>query len=416
MYLWDERGYIPGVQSESGRIKAELPMLTAPKEKEELIIYLAAAKEAVSAVLMTERVEKQMPIYFVSRALQGPEINYTPMEKLILALVNFIVERPKDDPRDIAMKDEEVLPDPWILFTDGSSCIFGSRAGLIIPNPEEMEFTYALRLMANQVNETYVAKEPSMGENKKTDALSKIASTSFAHLSKQGLMEELKENSIDEKEVLAVVEEERRTWMTPIHEYLIEGILPKERNKQGLYAVKQEGSCSMHASPRFVVASPKIRVLLTNYAHGCQKANKGMQRLSEGPGKVKFLIVAIDYFTKWIEAKLVATIMGAQIKNNEETPFLLTYGAEAMIPVEIGMPTLRTTEVDVIKNDEALGVSLDLLEEKREHEAIQEAKSKAKMEKYYNVRVRNTSFRLGDLVYRNNDASRAKDGGKLEPK
>nr|GEV00950.1 reverse transcriptase domain-containing protein [Tanacetum cinerariifolium] len=51
---------------------AELSMLTAPKEKEELIIYLTAVKEAVSAVLMTERDEKQIPIYFVSRALQGP--------------------------------------------------------------------------------------------------------------------------------------------------------------------------------------------------------------------------------------------------------------------------------------------------------------------------------------------------------
>ncbi|GJV87636.1 reverse transcriptase domain-containing protein [Tanacetum coccineum] len=50
---------------------AELPMLTAPKEKEELIIYLAAAKEAICAVLMTERDENQMPIYFTSRALQG---------------------------------------------------------------------------------------------------------------------------------------------------------------------------------------------------------------------------------------------------------------------------------------------------------------------------------------------------------
>ncbi|GKC18249.1 reverse transcriptase domain-containing protein [Tanacetum coccineum] len=48
---------------------AELPMLTAPKEKEELIIYLAAAKEAISAILMTEMDEKQMPIYFVSRTL-----------------------------------------------------------------------------------------------------------------------------------------------------------------------------------------------------------------------------------------------------------------------------------------------------------------------------------------------------------
>nr|GEV84360.1 reverse transcriptase domain-containing protein [Tanacetum cinerariifolium] len=34
----------------------------------------------------------------------------------------------------------------------------------------------------------------------------------------------------------------------------------------------------------------------------------------EGPGKVKFLIVAMDYFTKWIEAKAVATITGGQVK------------------------------------------------------------------------------------------------------
>nr|GEW44583.1 reverse transcriptase domain-containing protein [Tanacetum cinerariifolium] len=67
---------------------AKLSMLTVPKEKEELIMYLAAAKEAISAVLMTERDGKQVPVYFVSRALQGPEINYTPMEKLILALVS----------------------------------------------------------------------------------------------------------------------------------------------------------------------------------------------------------------------------------------------------------------------------------------------------------------------------------------
>ncbi|GKC08674.1 reverse transcriptase domain-containing protein [Tanacetum coccineum] len=48
---------------------AELTMLTAPKEKEELIMYLPAAKEAISAILMMESDGKQMPIDFVSRAL-----------------------------------------------------------------------------------------------------------------------------------------------------------------------------------------------------------------------------------------------------------------------------------------------------------------------------------------------------------
>nr|GEW81311.1 reverse transcriptase domain-containing protein [Tanacetum cinerariifolium] len=51
------------------------------------------------------------------------------------------------------------------------------------------------------------------------------------------------------------------------------------------------------------------------------------------------------------------------------------------------MPTLRTTEVDLVGSNEALKINLDLLEERREEAAIREAKSKAKMEKYYNSKV-----------------------------
>ncbi|GJS74760.1 reverse transcriptase domain-containing protein [Tanacetum coccineum] len=86
--------------------------------------------------------------------------------------------------------------------------------------------------------------------------------------------------------------------------------------------------------------------------------------------------------------------------SNGETPFSLTYGTEAVIPAEIGMPTLWTAEIDPTKNNEALGINLDLIEERREQAAIQEAKSKKKMEKYYNSRVRGTSFKLGrDIGY-----------------
>ncbi|GKD34353.1 reverse transcriptase domain-containing protein [Tanacetum coccineum] len=70
------------------KLIAELPTLTAPREHEELIIYLAAAKEAISAVLMTDREGRQIPVYFVSRTLRGPEVNYTPMKKLVLALLS----------------------------------------------------------------------------------------------------------------------------------------------------------------------------------------------------------------------------------------------------------------------------------------------------------------------------------------
>ncbi|GJR30051.1 reverse transcriptase domain-containing protein, partial [Tanacetum coccineum] len=66
---------------------SELPLLVAPKPKEKLIVYMSATHGAISTVLMTERGTVQNPIYFVSRALQGLELNYTPMEKLVLSLV-----------------------------------------------------------------------------------------------------------------------------------------------------------------------------------------------------------------------------------------------------------------------------------------------------------------------------------------
>ncbi|GJV89000.1 hypothetical protein Tco_1532938 [Tanacetum coccineum] len=94
--------------------------------------------------------------------------------------------------------------------------------------------------------------------------------------------------------------------------------------------------------------------------------------------------------------------------SNGHTLFSLTYGTEAVIPTEIGMPTLRITEIDMVQNDEDLKLNLDLLEEKREQAAIRKTKSKAKKWK--------NTITLWDLVYRSNDASHAEDGEKLGPK
>nr|GEY70904.1 reverse transcriptase domain-containing protein [Tanacetum cinerariifolium] len=102
--------------------------------------------------------------------------------------------------------------------------------------------------------------------------------------------------------------------------------------------------------------------------------------------------------------------------SHSDTPFSLTYETEAVIPAEIEMPTYRPAAVDVMNNDEELCLNLDLLEERRELAAISEAKSKSKMMKYYNARVRGVAFKPGDFVYRCNDASHAVAGGKLGPK
>ncbi|GJW45402.1 hypothetical protein Tco_0074201 [Tanacetum coccineum] len=120
-------------------------------------------------------------------------------------------------------------------------------------------------------------------ENKKAGALSKIASTNFAYLTKQVLVEELSKKSIDEIEVLAVMEEEGDTWMTPNYKYFTEKEKARAiRRKSRWYAVISgvqykksylgpwlrcveplqanyvlreihEGSCSMYVRTRYVV-------------------------------------------------------------------------------------------------------------------------------------------------------------------
>nr|GEV78575.1 reverse transcriptase domain-containing protein [Tanacetum cinerariifolium] len=637
---------------------SELPLLVAPKPKEELIIYLSATYGYISAVLMTERGATQTPIYFISCTLQGPELNYTPMEKLVLSLV-FAAKRLQwyfqahhitvitDQPIKQIMSRPDVAGrlQKWSIMLGEHNITYRPRTsvkGQILTDfliemsgenstravdtfhrqlimcgrvrrraytdkPRRNRIYLALRfqfaasnnegeyealivglritgrmgvknvhvsvdskLVANQVLGTYVAKEDNMvkylgkvkslvsgftnflisqvprSKNKKADALSKIASTSFAHLFKHVLLEVLKDKSIKEKDVATVVEEDGPTWMIPIVEYLKEGTLPEDKKEerklrikarryelmegilyrrsfltpwlrcvgqlQAEYVIREihEGSCSMHAGPRSVV--PKA-IRLGYYWPTMHRDTRDMIRkcndcqihrpitrspqqpltpimapwpfykwgidiagpFPEGPGKVKFLIVTMDYFTKWIEAKVVATITRGQVKKFvwdnivyrfglpgeifsdngkqfSDNPFKdwcdklnitqrfasvkhpqsnglvervnrslgegikARLGTEAVIPTEIGMPTYHIAVVDVVSDDEELRLNLDLLEERREHAAICEAKAKSKMMRYYNARVCDVTFRPGDFVYRSNDASHAVAGGKLGPK
>ena len=46
-----------------------------------------------------------------------------------------------------------------------------------------------------------------------------------------------------------------------------------------------------------------------------------------------------------------------------ETPFLMTYGSKAVIPLETGFPTLRTRLFTPDNNDKLLERSLDLVNE-----------------------------------------------------
>ena len=83
-----------------------------------------------------------------------------------------------------------------------------------------------------------------------------------------------------------------------------------------------------------------------------------------------------------------------------ETPFSMTYGAEAVIPLETGFPTLRISLFSSSDNNEHLKKNLDLIEEKRENAMVQLAYYQQKLKQDYDTNVKLRPLTPGDLVLR----------------
>ncbi|GKD33438.1 reverse transcriptase domain-containing protein, partial [Tanacetum coccineum] len=240
------------------------------------------------------------------------------------------------------------------------------------------------------------------------------------------------------QEVNTIVEEEEDNWMTPIIKCLEEGVWPTEENEartlrmkisqyvmeegvlfkksylapmlrcvrqlQANYIIREvhKGAYGMHARSRSVVAKIMRQGYYWPTMH--RDAKEELDKCDSCQIHAPFIIVAIDYFTKWMEVKLLAKTTGK---------ISLTYGSEEVILAEIRMPTYRTIQFNESQNKEEMHLNLDLIQEINETTAIREAKYKKKVEQYYNKRFRPVSFRVGDFVYRRNEASRVEKQGKL---
>ncbi|RDY07196.1 Tf2-8, partial [Mucuna pruriens] len=97
-----------------------------------------------------------------------------------------------------------------------------------------------------------------------------------------------------------------------------------------------------------------------------------------------------------------------------ETPFRLTFGIEAVIPVEIGEPSLRTELFEPEANEGELTANLDMVQEVREAAHIREFAIKARIAKLYNRKVIPRNFKPQDLVLRR--TVHKAESNKLTPK
>jgi hypothetical protein len=69
------------------------PVLTAPRKKEQLLLYLAVTTQVISTAIIVERQEDghaypvQRPVYFVSEVLSESKARYQPVQKLLYAVL-----------------------------------------------------------------------------------------------------------------------------------------------------------------------------------------------------------------------------------------------------------------------------------------------------------------------------------------
>ncbi|GJS79994.1 reverse transcriptase domain-containing protein [Tanacetum coccineum] len=354
-FVWTEE--VKKALQEMKKQMAELPTLTAQIEGETLIMYMSAAEEAVSVVLLAKRGEKQTLIYFVGKALQSPKVNHSPMEKLVLALPRTSVKG-------------KILAD-FLAELPAKESGGGSEAGLILTNPTEVKFTYALRFEFKASN--------NEAEYEALLAGLRIAEKISVKHIEAFVDSKLVANQIND--MYHEIEETMQKYLSKAKELIAHF---------ETFSITQISGNKGNAT----------KVLLANHAHGRSNGDQSMQRMPGAQAGATFAKdKAEDYHI---------TLAIPQVRDRYLWPVPRSSRQ--------GMPSLRCSMVDKNKNDEVLLLNLDLLEEKREPAAIAEDKHKRKTKGYYNSKVRSTTLKPEDLVYRNNEASKQNDMAKLGPK
>ena len=99
-----------------------------------------------------------------------------------------------------------------------------------------------------------------------------------------------------------------------------------------------------------------------------------------------------------------------------ETPFRLAYGADVVIPAEVGLTSYWVENYNEDKNEEGIRLQLDLVDEVRATTEQRLAWYQNLILKHYNSNVRHRDFQVGDLVLRRvMGATKDPSQGKLGP-
>ncbi|XP_057981338.1 uncharacterized protein LOC131166784 [Malania oleifera] len=416
-----------------------------------------------------------------------------------LVLADFTTER---------LSESSTKLDVWTLHVDGSSNTAGGGAGFILSSPNGSETLFALKLefiatnndveyeallaglrLAEALRVAHIKAQEyakafvqfdiehvPRAKNKKADALKKLASTTGSEWKDVIYLERIGKPSYEEDRINSVeFEISKDDWRASLFLYLQDGSLPED-NKEALKVRRKAARYTLIGRElyRRSLTLPYLRCLnneegkyVLRKIHEGVSGNHLASRALAHKAMRKFLLVAIDYFTKWVEVKPLATIIewnitrfvwksvvfhfeipwvivtghgrqfdnehfkkfysdlsiklfftsmvhpqsNGQVENKNqmilhglrtrlesmqgrwaeelpsliwayhttkraatgETPFMLVFGAEAVILAEVGIPSWRRQYFNEQTNNEELRSEIDFLEERQDQASLKVA-------------------------------------------
>ncbi|XP_021755975.1 uncharacterized protein LOC110721126 [Chenopodium quinoa] len=366
-----------------------------------------------------------------------------------------------------------------------------------------LKYVTKVKELAAQLIHFQIDLVPSAG-NSQADALSMLASSTLQSLTRTLMVEVLEESSITEKEQLPDDEVHAKKVKKDANWYVVmNGELNKkgftkpllrcilEWEQEGIMEESHSGICANHIGGKALGVEvlrrgaywPTLTQDALAYVKKCDKCQKyspvinkqandltpilspipfpqwGMYIIgpfTTGSAGRKYLIVAVDYFKKWIEAKPTKYIKAAQSNGQEEaankliltglqrkldeykglwenlipevlwanktiekestgkSPFTLAYGADVVVLVEVQIPCLRIQHYEQQGNEKRMLEELDFLPEVRLKAALKLAAQKSRISKAFNKRVKHKELLPGDLFLRRTTAvGRGNQHGKL---
>ncbi|XP_061360568.1 uncharacterized protein LOC133304534 [Gastrolobium bilobum] len=255
-------------------------------------------------------------------------------------------------------------PDTWKVYVDGSSNPKGRIRGFIAGlhqakdlGARKLQVYSDSQLVTSQIEGSYQARGPLLtkyldsarqliaefekvevshiprNENSRADILSKLASTKG-----WGNHRTVVEQSIPEPTYVMQISE-KDDWRYLIIDYLENGTLPiaKEESRK---LIKDAASYTMMEGQLYKkrIFSPLLKCLIMDEAkYVLTEIHEGINGQHIGAeGQLRWLIVTIDYFTKWIEAEPVATITSARVQRFFERNLICRFGIPAKVVIDNG--------------------------------------------------------------------------------